>query len=117
MVSCRARERPGSVKLSPLDIRAQANEDAKRLELLRELVALYRRHTARLARLRETSQDDDHIRYVNALCVRAHTFLYAPARLGEGAEPGWMSRARTALRRTWHAQILAWMLLVIGVLV
>jgi uncharacterized membrane protein SpoIIM required for sporulation len=46
---------------------------------LRELAALYRRHTARLARLRDRDTDPDAIRHLNALCVRAYGFLYAAA--------------------------------------
>ncbi len=115
--------------------RTQTISDAKRFELLldrsektrlrgvalddlRELVSLYRIHAARLARLREAGSDDDHIRYVNALCVRAHTLLPAPpaADAGSGPTP-WTSRAADALRRTWHAQVLAWSLLAMGVFV
>jgi uncharacterized membrane protein SpoIIM required for sporulation len=113
--------------------RTQTISDAKRFELLldrsersklrglaldelRELISLYRVHSARLARLRETSSDEDHLRYVNALCVRAHTLIPAPTD-ASGARSSWTARARDALRRTWHAQVLAWCLLGTGLLI
>src|SRR5438874_844013 len=45
---------------------------------LGELGRRYRAHTARLARLRERDDDPAEIRYLNALCVRAYSFLYVP---------------------------------------
>ena len=45
---------------------------------LSELGRLYRAHTAQLARLRERDDDPAAIRHLNALCVRAYSFLYVP---------------------------------------
>src|SRR5437870_11374627 len=45
---------------------------------LGELGRRYRAHTARLARLRERDDDPAEIRHLNALCVRAYSFLYVP---------------------------------------
>ncbi len=47
---------------------------------LRELARLYRVHSARLARLRTHDTDREAIRYLNALCVRAYTHVYATPR-------------------------------------
>ena len=86
---------------------------------LAELGRLYRRHLARLARLRGRGLDVASIAHVNALCLRAHTALYVPA-----AEPGSRSLVRlareavpAAFARTWHVQALAWALLLGGMLV
>src|SRR5262252_7499885 len=45
---------------------------------LGELGRLYRRHLARLARLRSRGLDTATIAHLNALCLRAHTALYVP---------------------------------------
>lgn len=54
---------------------------------LRRLARLYRGETSRLARLRDRGSDLDQIALLNALCVRAHGFLYS-------------RKARTASRRS-----------------
>jgi len=86
-------------------------------EELSELGRLYRAHVARLARLRQQADDAMAIRHLNALCVRAYTFLYVPP-------PGDRSLRRLvfdslprALGRTWRAQALAWSLLAAGALI
>ncbi len=82
---------------------------------LRELGRLYRRATARLARLRARGDDPETIQHLNASCVRAHGILYAhggsPARSRQLG-----SRLAGALANTWHAQALAWALLLLGTL-
>ena len=44
---------------------------------LRRLARLYRGESARLSRLRDRGADRDQIAHLNALCVRAHGFLYS----------------------------------------
>lgn len=84
---------------------------------LRELGRLYRAHAARLARTREQGDDPEAIRYLNALCVRAYTLLYA----GPVAATRWR-RAGTEdvsrlLGRCWPAIAAAWVLLFVGMLI
>jgi uncharacterized membrane protein SpoIIM required for sporulation len=76
---------------------------------LRELGALYRHHTAELAAARERGDDPYAIRYLNALCVRAYTALFAGAPRAP-ARP-WRAALRDALGQTWRVQLLAWALL------
>lgn len=79
---------------------------------LRELGALYRRHTAALAAARQRDDDPDAVRFLNALCVRAHTALFANAPRTPGRP--WRAALGDALGRTWRAQVLAWALLAGG---
>lgn len=112
-------------------LRADPAADAKRFEQLldraetirirgleladlRELVALQRQISARLARLREPGDDSERIRYLNSLCVRAHTLLNAQPPL-RAVRPGqWARRIAATLGQTWRAQALAWLLLAVG---
>lgn len=82
---------------------------------IRELGALYRLHTARLAWLRQSGKDAAAAHHLNALCLRAYSLLYAatPAR----QRVAWLAGAPQALARTWHAQVLAWLLLLGGMIV
>ncbi len=83
---------------------------------LRDLARLYRLHTSRLARLRTAGGDTEAIRYLNALCVRAYTYLFVSPRrrslrvMLREEMPG-------ALARTWNAQVVAWAILAAGILV
>ena len=80
---------------------------------LRELSFLYRRHSARLSRLRDRNADPDAIRHLNGLCVRAYAFLYsAGARITERRI--WSQDFARLLRTTWRAIVLAWVLLALG---
>jgi uncharacterized membrane protein SpoIIM required for sporulation len=81
---------------------------------LRELGALYRHHTAALAAARDHGDDPDALRYLNALCVRAYTALFA--RAPRAARRTWTVALRDALGQTWRAQMLAWALLGGGLL-
>jgi uncharacterized membrane protein SpoIIM required for sporulation len=76
---------------------------------VRELGTLYRLHTVELAAARERGDDPDAIRYLNALCVRAYTALFAGAPRTP-ARP-WRAALRDALGQTWRVQLLAWALL------
>ena len=83
---------------------------------LRELGRLYRLAVARLSRLRERGDDPETIRHVNGLCIRAYGVLYAErrAKRGERALGAWLA---DAIARSWHAQALAWALLLFGALI
>src|SRR5437667_255761 len=77
---------------------------------LGELGRRYRAHTARLARLRERDDDPAEIRYLNALCVRAYSFLYVPPASERSLRTFVLERLPDALGRTWRVQALAWTL-------
>ena len=80
---------------------------------LRELSRLYRRHSARLSRLRDRNADPDAIRQLNGLCVRAYAFLYSAASSPPGRRSGSLGAA-SVFARTSRALLLAWLLLAIG---
>jgi hypothetical protein len=82
---------------------------------LSELGRLYRTHTAQLARLRERDDDPAAIRHLNALCVRAYSFLYVPLPSERSLRALFLERLPDALGRTWRAQALAWGLLLTGI--
>jgi uncharacterized membrane protein SpoIIM required for sporulation len=81
---------------------------------LRELGRLYRASAARLARLRDRGDDREAIRHLNALCVRAYGLLYVSPGRRSGRRAWLLERLPRALARTWHAQCLAWALLLAG---
>src|SRR5438132_9265206 len=82
---------------------------------LSELGRLYRTHTARLARLRERDDDPAAILHLNALCVRAYSFLYVPPPSERSLRTLFLVWLPDALGRTWRAQLLAWGLLLTGI--
>src|SRR2546428_7290363 len=82
---------------------------------LSELGRLYRAHTARLARLRERDDDPATLRHLNALCVRAYSFLYVPPPSERSLRTLVVERLPDALGRTWRVQALAWALLLTGI--
>jgi uncharacterized membrane protein SpoIIM required for sporulation len=84
---------------------------------LRELARLYRRAAARLARLRQRDDDPEALRYLNALCVRAYAHLAAAAPPPAPSREPFGQRVLAALARTGRAQVLAWVLLAVGVYV
>jgi len=83
---------------------------------LRELGILYRRHIALLTRLRERSDDLDAQRHLNALSLRAYTFLEGnqSARKSDVRSP---TRVAESLARTWPALELSFALMALGVFV
>ena len=82
---------------------------------LRELGALYRAHTARLAVARDRDADPDAVRTLNALCTRAYAALFTDH--ARGARRPWRAALRTALGQTWRVQVVAWALLAAGMLI
>lgn len=84
---------------------------------IRELGALYRMHTARLALLRQTDRDPVAVHHLNALCLRAYSLLYASAPAAPDRRYAWFAEVPAALAKTWNAQILAWLLLFAGMTV
>ena len=82
---------------------------------LSELGRLYRAHIAQLARLRERDDDPAAIRHLNALCVRAYSFLYVPPPSERSLRALFLQRLPDALGRTWRVQVLAWGLLLTGI--
>ena len=84
---------------------------------LAELGRLYRAHASRLARLRARGDDPAAIRHLNALCLRAHTFLYVPPAEHASLRRTLARSLPDAIARTWRVQVLAWTLLAAGLLV
>jgi uncharacterized membrane protein SpoIIM required for sporulation len=83
---------------------------------LRDLGLLYRRHMARLAHLRERSDDPDAQRHLNALSLRAYTLLDGNrSTRNSGARP--LSRAAESIARIWPALKLSFALMTLGVFV
>lgn len=83
---------------------------------LRELGRLYRRHAAELARTRDRDEDPEAVRHLNALCVRAYTHLYPSAPSERDPAAGISGRLPLVIARTWRPQLLAWALLLLGLL-
>ena len=84
---------------------------------LRELGRLYRAHATRLARSRQRGDDPEVIRYLNALCVRAYTFLYAAPQPMRVTGRSLLAELPAMLGRTWRPQVIAWILLLTGMLI
>ena len=103
----------GTQRLEQLLARA---ERAARLSFdeARELARLYRLQAARLSSIRQRNADPDAVRYLNALCVRAYALVHAdPPRPGRAAW-FWGKELPRALGRTFHLQLVAWLLLGCG---
>lgn len=81
---------------------------------LRELARLYRVKTAELSAKRSRTSDQEVIRYLNGLCLRANAHLQPPLRAA-GARPGfWFGDLPGALARTRRLQLAAAGLLFFG---
>jgi uncharacterized membrane protein SpoIIM required for sporulation len=83
---------------------------------LRELGRLYRRHAAELARIRGRDEDPEAIRHLNALCVRAYTHLYPSPPPEQARAASFTERLPVAVALTWRPQLLAWALLLLGLI-
>ena len=83
---------------------------------LRTLGRLYRLHATRLAQQRERDDDPAVIRHLNALCVRAYGLLYAAAPPAAGPPRALLAQLPQVLARTWRVQVVAWALLLAGIL-
>ncbi len=92
----------------------EAGPDGLTFEELRELALIYRRATAQLALLRDRDRDPEAVRYLNALCVRAHSVLAVSQ---PPPRTALLPRFREVIGRTWPAQCLVWLLLATGVYV
>jgi len=84
---------------------------------IRELGALYRMHTARVDRLRQSRKDPTAAQHLNALCLRAYSLLYADAPAAPSRRFAFLAGIPEALAKTWHAQVLAWVLLLAGMII
>lgn len=84
---------------------------------LREVGALYRTESVRLARMRERNDDAEAIRHLNALCVRAYTLLYGGSAARRAGRVPLAVTVADLLGRTWWAQSAAWLLLALGMLI
>jgi uncharacterized membrane protein SpoIIM required for sporulation len=100
-----------------LDRSEHGRVQALGLDELLELGRLHRRHLAWLARVRARGLDAARIAHLNALCVRAHTVLYAPERRRWAPARFLRDVVPAAFARTWQAIVLAGALLASGMLV
>jgi uncharacterized membrane protein SpoIIM required for sporulation len=112
MTDPRRREQALEVRLEVLTERAERLRGHLPFVELRELARLYRAGLARLAALRTRSRDPEAVRYLNGLCVRAYTHVYAAPR-GDRSAPS-AKRLWETLSRTWRTQLLAAALLSLG---
>lgn len=99
-----------------LDRSERIRRSALRFAELRELGLLYRRHMARLARLRDRNDDPDAQRHLNALSLRAYTLLYGN-RSTRGSRQRSPNRATESLARTWPALKISFALIALGAFV
>lgn len=83
---------------------------------LRELARLYRTSSARLAVLRSRGRDDEAIRYLNALCVRAFTHLQVPPPRERGMARFFTTDLPATLGATASIQLLAAAIMLAGAL-
>lgn len=109
--------------------RPRTGLDVERLELLlaradratrlgfedtRELARLYRHAAAHLSRIRQRDADEELVRYLNALCVRAYSVVHADPPRPQRTRWFFRHELPRALGRTFHLQLLAWVLLGCG---
>jgi uncharacterized membrane protein SpoIIM required for sporulation len=85
--------------------RLESAKDRKAFADLRELARLYRLHSARLAKFQTQARDQEAIRYLNGLCVRAYNLVYAPSRTERKASNFLLADLPAALARTRRLQL------------
>jgi uncharacterized membrane protein SpoIIM required for sporulation len=100
-----------------LDRCEQSRVQTLAFDELTELGRLHRRHLAMLARLRARGLDVAATAHLNALCLRAHTTLYVPDRMRWSVTAFVRDAIPAAFAGTWHAIVLAGLLLAGGTLV
>jgi len=83
-------------------------------EELRELGRHYRLATARLARLRHRVDDPETTHHLNSLTVRAYSLLYRSRETAATPVRPFSERLAGAVAQTWHVQVAAWLLLLLG---
>jgi len=84
---------------------------------LRDLAHLYRLSSAQLAILRSRGSDPEALRYLNALCVRAYTYLQVnPIKREARVGYFYFARLPATLAATAHLQVLLAMVLLAGAL-
>jgi uncharacterized membrane protein SpoIIM required for sporulation len=81
---------------------------------VRSLARLYRLQAARLSSLRQRGEDVEAMRYLNALCARAYSFVHAQPVRPDRSRWFWLAELPGALARTWHLQCIAAALLAAG---
>jgi uncharacterized membrane protein SpoIIM required for sporulation len=93
---------------------ARAEQGRLDFDGLRELARLYRAKTAELSARRTRTSDQEVIRYLNALCLRANAHLQPPLSAAPARGGFWLDDLPGALGRTWNLQLLAAGLLLLG---
>ena len=112
----RDNKRPHSDDASFEQLIARAERGRLDFDGLRELARLYRVKTAELSARRSRTSDQEVIRYLNGLCLRANAHLQPPLRAA-GKRPGfWLRDLPGALGRTLRLQLVASGLLLLGAL-
>jgi len=109
-----ATNRRAEQRLEELVGRAERLRRRLPFDDIRELAALYRASSARLARLRTRGADPEAIRYLNALCVRAYTHLQVPTPRKRGFGRFFLSELPTTLGATAALQMLVLGLMLAG---
>jgi uncharacterized membrane protein SpoIIM required for sporulation len=114
MVNANARSDKGEAAFEALIVRAERG----RLDFdgLRELARLYRVKTAQLSEQRTRTYDQEVIRYLNGLCLRAYVHLAPPVPRTPRRGGFWLAELPAALGRTLRLQLLAAGLLALGAL-
>lgn len=84
---------------------------------LRELSHLYRTQSGRLSMLRSRGDDPETVRYLNALCLRAHGHVHAPPTRLRVHGGFWFRELPAALARTLPHQCAAALLLLFGAVI
>jgi uncharacterized membrane protein SpoIIM required for sporulation len=106
-----SRREESEASLEELLERTERLGRAVRFRDIRELARLYRLHSARLARLRTQNRDPEAIRYLNALCVRAYSLVYAMPKQRRRRGSFFLSELPATLASTWRVQLLVTLLL------
>jgi uncharacterized membrane protein SpoIIM required for sporulation len=83
-------------------------------DALQRLARLYRGEPARLSRLRDRGSDLDRVAHLNALCVRAHGFLYSAHRRNSQKNASWLRALVDGLAGAGTYITLSWALLATG---
>jgi uncharacterized membrane protein SpoIIM required for sporulation len=94
----------------------QAEQGRLDFDGLRELARLYRVKTAELSARRSRTSDQEVIRYLNGLCLRANAYLRPPLRAAGVRAGYWLRDLPGALGRTLRLQLAAAGLMLIGAL-
>jgi uncharacterized membrane protein SpoIIM required for sporulation len=107
-------DRDGKRSKKLVELVDQADRKGLDFDGLRELARLYRAESSRLSQLRRQGHDREEIRYLNAVCLRAYSHVYAPPPRFGRHRWLWLRGIPDALSRTARLQAVAVVLLALG---